>query len=63
MVGDRLVPDPNFAWTVRGFDPGRSLILDIEPLGKLRVHATFAFQVDPVDGQGCRLVERSWWDM
>ena len=63
VIGQRLVSDPNFAWTVRAVDPGRSLVLDIQPPGKLRVHATFAFEVKPVDDASCRLVERSWWDM
>lgn len=62
-VGEALVPDPDFAWTVRAIDSGRSLVLDIRPPGKLDVHATFAFLVDPTDDQSCRLIERSWWDM
>ena len=62
-VGDALVDDPDFAWTVRAVDPGRSLVLDITPPGRLHVHATFAFVLDEVDPFRCRLVERSWWDM
>ena len=63
VVGQRLVSDPDFAWTVRAVEPGRSLVLDIQPPGKLAVHATFAFEVVPVDDSTSRLVERSWWDM
>ena len=62
-VGEALVADPDFAWTVRAVDSGRSLVLDIRPPGKLDVHATFAFLVNPVDDHSCRLIERSWWDM
>lgn len=62
-VGDALVGDPDFAWTVRAVDSGRSLVLDIRPPGKLDVHATFTFLVEPIDDQSCRLIERSWWDM
>lgn len=62
-VGEALVADPDFAWTVRAVDSGRSLVLDIRPPGKLDVHATFAFLVDPIDDESCRLIERSWWDM
>lgn len=63
QVGQALVADPDFAWTVRAVDSGRSLVLDIRPPGKLDVHATFAFLVDPIDDESCRLIERSWWDM
>ncbi|MCL3861815.1 SRPBCC family protein [Actinotalea sp. K2] len=62
-VGQPLVSDPDFAWTVRAVEPGRALVLDIRPPGRLAVHATFALVVEPVDADRCRLVERSWWDM
>jgi hypothetical protein len=63
VVGERLVPDPDFAWTVRAVEPGRALVLDICPPGQLRVHATYAMVLDPLDDDKCRLIERSWWDV
>jgi hypothetical protein len=63
-VGDVLVPDPRFAWKVRGVEEGHHLLLDISsPPGWFRVHATWLLLLRPA-GQGrCRLVERSSWEV
>jgi hypothetical protein len=63
-VGDTLVPDPAFAWTVRSIEPGRHLVLELRAGdSRFRGHVSWALVLE-ADGEGrTRLVERSWWDM
>lgn len=62
-VGDALVGDPDFAWTVRAIEPGRALVLDLHPPGKVDMDVTFTLAVEPDGPDRCRLVERSRWDI
>ncbi|HEX5534694.1 MAG TPA: SRPBCC family protein [Actinomycetales bacterium] len=63
-VGDVLVPDPRFAWTVQDVQPGRHLLLDISsPPGWFRLYATWLLLLRPAGESRCRLVERSSWEV
>jgi hypothetical protein len=62
-VGDTLVADPDFAWTVRAVDPGHALVLDLRPPGKVDMYVSFTLAVESDGAHRCRLVERSRWDM
>jgi hypothetical protein len=63
-VGDALVADPAFAWTVQAVQPGRSLVLELRAGDRrLHAHVSWALVVEPIAGGRTRLIERSWWDM
>lgn len=63
-VGDVLVPESAFAWTVREVEPGSHLVLELtSPPGWFQVHTFWTILLRHVDDATCRLVERSAWDM